>query len=354
MIKNEKGLRPLFLIANFTFMRIAFKILIIAAALSSACSVRPEGQLVRYQGEAQGTTYQITTVVENPESSFESQIDSIFKAVDRSMNPWHPSSLISKLNEGDTTVRVDALFLEVFKSARDIHNATDGRFDITVGALVNAYGFGPTGPLRVDSARVDSLMKYVGMDKVRIENGRVMTDPAGMVFDFNAIAQGYTVDLLAEFLENEGVTNYLVEVGGELRAKGVNLEGRIWRVGIDKPTKERGEDPFQAIVALPGKSLATSGNYRKFRVDEVTGQKFVHTVDPTTGYTVQQNLLSATVVADKAMIADGYATAFMVMGLKSSIELVESRDDLDAMFVYSNDQGEWEVYQSPGFENLIR
>lgn len=335
-------------------MKTALKLVFPLALLASACSLRPEGQLVRYQGEAQGTTYQITTVVQDPETSFESEIDSIFKAVDQSMNPWYKSSLITRLNEGDTTVRVDTLFLEVFDCAREIHKTTNGRFDITVGALVNAYGFGPSGPTRIDSVRVDSLMNYVGMDKVHIDNDRVETDRTGIVFDFNAIAQGYTVDLLAEFLDGKGVSDYLVEVGGELRAKGVNLEGRVWRVGIDKPTKERGEDPFQAIVALPGKSLATSGNYRKFRVDEATGQKYVHTVDPTTGYTVQQNLLSVTVVADEAMVADGYATAFMVMGLSPSIELVETRDDLDAMFVYSNDKGEWEVYQSKGFENLLR
>jgi len=319
-----------------------------------ACTVRPEGQLVRYQGDAQGTTYQITTVVSDPETSFESEIDSIFKAVDQSMNPWYGASLISRLNEGDTAVRVDELFIEVFEASKAIHKATDGRFDITVGALVNAYGFGPKGPSRLDSAQVDSMMNYVGLDKVRIQNGKVITDPVGIVFDFNAIAQGYTVDLLAEFLESKGIGDYLVEVGGELRAKGVNLEGRVWRIGIDKPVKERGEDPFQAIVALQGKSLATSGNYRKFRVDETTGQKYVHTIDPTTGYTVQQNLLSATVVADEAMAADGFATAFMVLGLKKSIELVETRTDLEAMFVYSNEKGKWEVYQSPGFENLIR
>lgn len=320
----------------------------------SACTVRPKGQLIRYQGEAQGTTYQITTVVDDSEVSFEREIDSIFKAVDRSMNPWYRSSLITRVNEGDTSVRVDDLFIDVFESARTIHKATEGRFDITVGALVNAYGFGPSGPLRIDSARVDSLMRFVGMDKVRIEDRRVITDPKGIVFDFNAIAQGYTVDLLAEFLELKGVADYLVEVGGELRAKGVNLEGRVWRVGIDKPTKERGEDPFQAIVALPGKSLATSGNYRKFRVDEETGQKYVHTINPITGYTVQQNLLSATVIASEAMVADGYATAFMVLGLEESIKMVESDPELDGMFVYSNSKGEWEVYQSPGFVELIR
>lgn len=325
-----------------------------AAAFLSACTVRPEGQIVLYQGEAQGTTYQITTIVIDDDQSFERSIDSIFKAVDKSMNPWYRSSLITRLNEGDTTVRIDGLFREVYDKSVEINRETGGRFDITVGALVNAYGFGPAGPSRMDSSRVDSLMRYVGMDKVQVEGDRVTKESPGVVFDFNAIAQGYTVDLLAEFIETKGINDYLVEVGGELRAKGVNLEGRVWRVGIDKPTEERGSDPFQAIIALPGKSLATSGNYRKFRIDEETGQRYVHTVDPLTGYTVQQNLLSATVVADEAMDADGYATAFMVMGLEASMEFINSHEGLEALLVYSDEKGEWKVYESEGFTELIR
>ena len=314
----------------------------------------PKDKRVRYQGKAQGTTYQITTIVTQGEASFEEEIDSIFRAVDNSMNPWYQNSIISQLNAGDTSVRVDPLFVEVFNKAKEIHRETGHRFDPTVGALVNAYGFGPTGPTWPDSAQVDSMMQYIGMDNVRIEKGKVPTDPYGVVFDFNAIAQGYTVDLLAEFLESRGVNDYLVEVGGELRAKGVNAEGRVWQVGIDKPIKEREKDTFQAVVALSGRSLATSGNYRKFRVDEETGQKYVHTIDPLSGYPVQQALLSTTVVADKAMDADGYATAFMVMGVDAAIEFVEARNDLDALFVYSDSGGEQKIYQSPGFKALVR
>ena len=318
-----------------------------------ACSSQPDFQVIRVQGEAQGTTFHITALADSL-IDLEQPVDSILRAVDQSMNPWLPSSLISRINDGDTSLIVDPLFQEVFEESRRIHKVSNGYFDITVGGLANAWGFGPNGPISLDSTRVDSLMKFVGMKHVRLNENKVVFDEEGIRFDFNAIAQGYTVDLLCSFLDSRKIDNYLVEVGGELRCKGRNMEGKIWRIGIDKPNEQRASDPFQAIIELPNKALATSGNYRKYRVDEETGKKYVHTINPLTGYTVQQSLLSATVVADRAMTADGYATAFMAMGLNKAIAAVEADSTIEAMLVYSNKTGEWMVYQSPGFEKLVR
>lgn len=321
--------------------------------LCVACATKPDFQVIRVQGEAQGTTFHITALADSS-LDLEPSVDSILRAVDQSMNPWLPVSLISRINEGDTSLVIDPLFQEVFEESYRIHKISMGYFDITVGGLADAWGFGPNGPISLDSTRVDSLMKFVGMKHVRIIENKVVLDKEGVRFDFNAIAQGYTVDLLCSFLDSKSIDNYLVEVGGELRGKGHNMEGEIWLIGIDKPNEQRASDPFQAIIQLPNKALATSGNYRKFRIDEETGKKYVHTINPLTGYPTQQSLLSATVVADRAMTADGYATAFMAMGLKKAITTIEADSTLEAMLVYSNKNGEWMVYQSPGFEKLIR
>lgn len=330
----------------------AFLIALFTGLLFS-CSSGPKYQIIRLQGEAQGTTFQIT-VLSDTEMDLERPVDSILRAVDRSMSPWLPTSLISRINQGDTSVRVDPMFEVVFRKSQELNSISKGYFDITVGGLANAWGFGPNGPMELDSARVDSLMQYVGMDRVRIQGQKVYLEKEGIRFDFNAIAQGYSVDLICAYLDGLSVQNYLVEIGGELRSKGKNLEEKTWRIGIDKPTAQRASDPFQAIIELPNKALATSGNYRKFRTDEVTGKKYVHTINPLTGYTAQQNLLSATIVAQEAMVADGYSTMCMAMGLKKSIQLIEADSTLEGMLVYSKANGDWAVYQSAGFEKLVR
>ena len=205
----------------------------------------------------------------------------------------------------------------------------------------------------MDSTLIDSLLQYVGMDKVSLNGNKLMTEKSGMMLDMNAIAQGYAVDVLAEFFETENIKNYLVEIGGELRTSGKNRFGLDWRVGIDKPIDglQLPGVQMQAIVQISGKSLATSGNYRRFYEED--GIKYSHTIDPSTGYPVQHGLLSATVVASDCMRADAYATAFMVMGYEKARRFLEEHTHLDAYLIYNDEMGEYRVWYTPGMEIML-
>jgi thiamine biosynthesis lipoprotein len=252
-------------------------------------------------------------------------------------------------------VAVDAQFREVFEASGLIYRRTGGYFDPTVGVLVDAWGFGPGPALEMDSLRADSLLQYVGFDKVRLTpDHRVVKQRHGIRLDFNAIAKGYAIDRLAAMLEKQGIRDYLVEVGGELRARGGNLDkGQDWRVGIDDPQVEQGR-AIKRIIALADRSMASSGNYRKFRIDSVTGQKYVHTVDPHTGFTRNANILAATVLAPTCMVADGYATAFMAMDLEASRQLLSESPELEGYLIYLDGDGETREFMTPGFEALLR
>jgi thiamine biosynthesis lipoprotein len=232
---------------------------------------------------------------------------------------------------------------------------TDGAFDITVAPIINALGFGSRkDTLNVDSTMIDSLLQYVGMAKVKLVNGKIeKTDPQ-VKLDVNALAQGYSVDIVSRFLEDHGIRNYLVEIGGEIRARGKNAAGQIWKVGIDKPMEGNlvpGAD-LQAVIRLQGRSLATSGNYRKFY--ERNGMKFVHIVNPKTGYPAISNLLSATVITKDCLTADAYATSLMVFGLERSIQFLHDNRFLEAYLVYADEKGQFQVYATPGLKKFLQ
>src|SRR5690606_10116533 len=270
---------------------------------------------IQFSGEAQGTTYQITYLTESAEN-YQEQIDSIFNVIDLSLSTYVPSSIISLINK-DSMVVADHHFINVFNAAKEISGKTNGYFDVTVGPLINAWGFGNSKKENVDSSLVDSLLKNIGYELVQLEENRIVKINSGSMLDFNAIAQGYTVDVLANFLEEKNIQNYLIELGGEVKAKGRKKNEELWTVGIDQPNEEPTEGrPLQAIIQLENRALATSGNYRKYYVEN--GQKYSHIIDPHTGYPAKNNLLSATVIALDCMRADAYATAFMVMGLEKS------------------------------------
>lgn len=317
-----------------------------------SCNNTADMVLVRNYGPAQGSTYSISYIAK-PGVDYRHQIDSILFELDKSMSLWDKYSTISRLNAGDT-VELDYHFSEVFKKSQYISEETSGSFDISVAPLVNYWGFGPDGQGNPDSTRVDSIMQLVGYEKIKFLLDSNFLPPK-MKIDMNALAQGYTVDVISDFLLGKGIQNYLVEVGGELRASGKNLEGKIWRVGIDKPKENVDpENRFQVIVALDGMALATSGNYRKFWVDEKTGVKYVHTINPKTGFPIRTRLLSATIIANNAMEADAWATACMVVGLKKAQDFLLARPELKGYFVYSDLDGKWKVWHTPNFEEIIR
>lgn len=231
----------------------------------------------------------------------------------------------------------------------EISEMTSGAFDITAGPLVNAWGFGPEERRKMSQEKVDSLLALTGYRNVKLEDGRIVKENRGMKLDMSAVAKGFTCDLLAEYLKGKGCRNYMVEIGGEVVAKGINEKGRVWTIGINRPDEMAffASTDIQAKVRIPGNALATSGNYRNYYEED--GKKYAHTIDPKTGYPVQHNLLSTTIIADNCMDADALATAFMVMGLEKSIELANRIPGIKVYFIYSDDNGENAIYMSEGF-----
>lgn len=318
----------------------------ILSAFLFACSSNKQvdNNYIQLQGNAQGTTFQIQ-YEDSLQRDFSNQIDSLLKQLDSSLSTYVPQSIISRINKNDTSVILDEHFIKVFNRAQEISKLTDGAFDITVAPLVNAYGFGFTKKENIDSLLVDSLLQYVGYQKVKIVDRKLIKEQAEIQLDFNAIAQGYSVDVLADFLEKNGVENYMVEIGGELRCKGVNAKGNYWNIGIDKPLENLEKREIQTVVPLKNRAMATSGNYRKFY--EKDGLKFSHTINPKTGWPVQHQLLSATVLANDAMTADAFATVFMVLGKDAAINFLENNKELrlDVYLIYQEGQ-EMKVYST--------
>jgi thiamine biosynthesis lipoprotein len=311
-----------------------------------------KGEFQKISGFAQGTTYNIT-YENSTNKNYAQAIDSILKAFDRSLSIYDSTSIISRMNNNDQKVEADGWFIEVFNKSAEINELSEGAFDITVGPVVNAWGFGNGPVAKHDSAYIDSLLQYVGMDKVKIEGRKIVKQNPAVKLDVNALAQGYSVDVICNFFEEKGIKNYLVEIGGEVRGKGTNAKGNLWRIGIDKPTDGNlmpGND-LQAIIEINNKALATSGNYRKYF--EENGVKYAHTIDPKTGFPARNTLLSATVVCDDCMTADAFATAFMVLGVEKSKELLLKHPELEVYFIFSNMKGEYEVFCSEELKKRI-
>ncbi len=305
-------------------------------------------------GQALGTSYSIIYLAKDSLDLLQG-IDSVFQVVNASMSTYIPDSDISRINRGDSSVVVDAMFREVLAISREVHKATDGYFDPTVGILVNAWGFGPGEQTNMDSATVETLRSYVGLDKIKVtEDFRINKEAQAIQIDFNAIAKGYAIDRLAAFLDSMDLENYLVEVGGEIVAKGENkIKSQEWVVGIDDPQATLGRQ-LKITMNLKDEALASSGNYRKYRIDSITGQKFVHTIDPKTGFTKNSKVLAASVIAPSCAMADAYATAFMAMDLESSIALLNSNDTLEGYLIYVDTEGGVSEFMTPGFEEKVR
>lgn len=307
-------------------------------------------QFVAFSGFAQGSTYTIS-YYDSDGKNYQKEIDSIFKTIDKSVSIYDSTSLISCINKSEEKIKTDKYFEDIFKKAIKISEETKGAFDVTVGSLVNAFGFGFKNREHISDTLIDSLKKLVGYMNVKIENGYFEKNNSAICIDFNAIAQGYTVDVISSFLESKSIEDYIVEVGGEVYAKGKKVNGDDWNVGIEKPGENNFERELKATVRLENKALATSGNYRKFYIEN--GVKYSHTIDPSTGYPVKHSLLSVSVVADNCTDADAYATAFMVMGLEKSKTFLKSHKNLEAYFIYSGTDGKMLTYISDGLKQLL-
>lgn len=327
-----------------------FKLLIFFVLIS--CQSEKKEQFFIIQGEAQGSTYSIKYIATDEVVS-KTQIDSLLTAFDNSLSTYKPTSLISKINQGDTTIVVDDWFVETFKASNQIYEETDGLFDPTIGVLVNAYGFGPNHERKsLNQFQIDSLLNFVGFNKVTLNSNKTISKKyAATYFDFNAIAQGYSVDIVTEFLKLKGIQNAIVEIGGELVGFGKNtIENKNWVVGIDDPLQkpEEGRKLIET-VQLHNLGLATSGNYRKVITDSITGEKFVHTINPKTGKPQKSNVLSTTVLAPNCIMADGYATAFMVMSLEEGKQFAKKHSELYVMILYADENNQMQRFQTENF-----
>ena len=310
------------------------------------CESKPE--LVIHQGYALGTSYGVQyQQIDADYETVQAGIDSIFYVVNKSLSTYLPDSDISQINRGDSTLVVDHHFKAVFNKANILWYKTQGLFDPTVGAWVNAYGFGPEKPLKeISSAQRNSLMQVTGWARIQLKDGRIVKDNPTIYIDFNAIAKGYTVDLVAYYLSSLGSENHLVEIGGEVVAKGLSPNsGALWKVGIDNPQQQE-ERSLQTVLSLDNQALATSGNYRKYRVDEKTGQKYVHSINPLNGKPVRSKVLSASVKAPDCMTADAYATSLMVMSFERGKALIEADPSLSAYWILAKGAGTEEVASS--------
>jgi thiamine biosynthesis lipoprotein len=302
-------------------------------------------------GEAQGTYFSVIYYDEN-QRDFQLEVDSILKAFDQSLSLWVHNSLISFVNNSDTAVRVDSFFMDNFNIAVEVAEKTKGAFDPTVGNLTRAWGFGFDASRHVDKQIIDSILAFTGYQNVRVENGYFMKEDPRISIDFNAIAQGYSVDLIGTFLEEQGIENYLVDIGGEVKANGKKHDGTHWKIGIEKPAENMDDARnLKAVVQLKNKSIATSGNYRKFYEED--GIRYSHTINPESGYPVQHSLLSVSVLAGNTAHADAYATAFMVMGLEKSKQFLQEHTSLDAFFIYSDESGNYQTFMTLGFEKIL-
>jgi thiamine biosynthesis lipoprotein len=300
----------------------------------------------RIAGRAQGTTYSI--VYEDPAKfkpdALKMIADTIFYHFDMSVSSYNASSVIAKINRNEP-VTVDTFFSGVFNKSREISLMTDGAFDITVGPLVKAWGFGPDSHRKFNVSRLDSLLNLVGFEKVTIRDNRVIKSDPGICLDVNAIAPGFSADVLSRYFLGLGMKNFLVEIGGEVRATG-DKNGEYWKIGIDKPEDNNmipGEK-LQAIIRIKNKALATSGDYRKFYIQD--GVKYSSHINPKTGYPVKNTLLSVSIIADDCATADGIATACMVMGKDKAIEFITKNKNLDAYLIFSDDEGNFKTWMT--------
>jgi len=310
------------------------------------------GEYLSIQGFTQGTTYHIT--YQHPtEDELQGKIDSLLKIFDSSLSTYEATSIISAINRNLPGVITDSMFRTVFRESARVYQLTGGAFDITLGPVIDAWGFGAGEKLEVDSAMVDSLLQYVGMGKVFLEGDRFIKSDPHVQLNVNAIAQGYAVDVVSFYLEKLGCRNYMVEIGGEIRTRGVNAKGNFWRIGVDRP--EFGNmipgEQLQVIISMHNRSLATSGNYRKYY--EKDGVRITHTIDPATGYPKESKLLSVTILSDECMTADAYATACMAIGLEKAQAFVEDQKGVDAYFIYGDEVGTYKVWYSEDLKKYI-
>ena len=328
-------------------------------ALAMCRTKEAETQALSYhklEGSVFHTIYHITY---QGERDYHDEIKQLFKEFDGSLSMFNDTSIITRMNNCDTSVVANRYFRHVFTKAMEVSEATGGAFDITVAPLVNLWGFGFKNSDNVSQAAIDSILQFVGYKTVHLdEEGHLHKDDPRTIMDASSIAKGYMSDVVADFLREQGVENYMVEIGGEVALNGVNPKGSRWSIGINKPTDDSTQvnSELQDILYMSEGGVATSGNYRNFYYKD--GKKYAHTIDPHTGYPIQQDILSSTVIARDCMTADAYATAFMVLGKEKAMEVLAKDTTLMAYFIVdapdADGNGGYEIVFSPALEQRLK
>jgi len=320
--------------------------------LLASCKEEEKSVFVKFGGEAQGTYYAITYYTADS-INLQSSVDSLLHRFDSTASTYKSNSIISRFNNNDSSAVADEMFTIIFRKAMEISEKTNGAFDITVGPLVKAWGFGLSNRMKMDQHIVDSLLPLVGYKKVRLENGKIFKEDSRMHIDYNAIAQGYAVDVVAAFFDSKGIKSYLIDIGGEVLGRGTKPGGEKWNVAIEMPTQNADDDrTVQAIVSLQDMAISTSGSYRKFYEED--GIRYSHTIDPANGYPVKHSLLSVSVLAGDCMTSDAYATALMVMGIEKGKEFLADHPDIEAYLIYSAPDGSMKTFFTKGFDKLLQ
>ena len=296
------------------------------------------------QGGVFGTSYKITYL--NAEKNYQESLDSLFLKINNSVSTYNPKSIISRINKGETGILIDKVFEEVFNKSKRIYKETNGFFDPTVGNLVNAYGFGPKKEKKnLSEEEIKAYMQFVGLNKVILKERSVKKEHSKIYLDFNSIAKGLAIDIVARFFDAQHIDSYLIEIGGEIRSKGKKSNNKPWLIKLVNPVSADDEDGFK-VIDLSNKSMATSGNYRKFRITN-DGKKYVHTINPKTGLAIESNLLSASVIASlDCADVDAYATAFMAMGLEKTKTFLKGRTDLKVILIYNSNDGSLQEFST--------
>ncbi|MBR1498753.1 MAG: FAD:protein FMN transferase [Bacteroidaceae bacterium] len=313
---------------------------------------REKASVATYQhneGTIFGTIYHAKYLCDE---DLNAEIEAALQKVDASLSMFNPKSTISRINRNETS-QADEMLCEVLQLSYRVNAATGGAFDPTVAPLVNAWGFGFKEGQLPDGKQVDSLRALVGLSAIHLQGDRIAKDKPLAVLDFSAIAKGYGVDKAAEVLRSHGIKDFMVEIGGEVVAEGINEKGSSWRIGINKPDDDSTSTntELQDIVGLSEGAIATSGNYRRYYISQ--GRKIAHTINPLTGYPAQQDILSSTVMAPTCAEADGFATAFMVLGMEEARRVLQSQPRLEAYFIYTDDEGHYRTWCTEGFKSLI-
>ena len=301
------------------------------------------------EGMVFGTIYKITY---QSHEDLHPDIKAALMEVDNALSPYNPNSIITRVNHNEDTT-LNTLFTDVFHIAQEVATETEGAFDITVAPLVNAWGFGFKNSINIDTQVIDSLRQFIGHQKVKIVDGKVIKEDERLMLDCSSIAKGYGVDRVAQTLDKKGIENYMVDIGGEVFVKGKNPKMKHWRIGINKPIEDSlsVNQELQTILEITNAAMATSGNYRKFYYKN--GKRYAHTIDPRIGYPIQHNILSATVIAKDCTTADAYATAFMVMGLDKAKSYCKQHPELNAYFICTGENDKYEIHYTLGMEKLI-